>query len=142
MTRQEQRAWIMLVTAIGGYAVYLVIVLSAATHAPLPDIAYVAPLLWTIGGAIAVSIVVGIVAGIVSSKESSLADQRDRDIARFGDAVGRAFLVIGGVGALLLALVDTDGFWIANLLYLAFVCSAVFGGVAKLAAYRRGIPAW
>lgn len=142
MTTQEQRAWIMLVTAIGGYAVYLFIVLAGAGTRPLAEVPYVAPLLWTIGGAIAISIVAGILAGIVTPRESSTADQRDRDIARFGDAVGQAFLVIGGIGALLLALVEADSFWIANLLYLAFVCSAVFGGIAKVVAYRRGIPAW
>jgi hypothetical protein len=56
--------------------------------------------------------------------------------------VGQAFLVLGGVAALLLSLAEGDHFWIANTLYLAFVLSAVIGSAARIVAYRRGLPEW
>jgi hypothetical protein len=33
-------------------------------------------------------------------------------------------------------------FWIANAVYLAFFLSAALASVAKIVAYRRGLPAW
>lgn len=36
-----------------------------------------------------------------------------------------AFVLIGGVGALLLATAEADPFWIANVIYVAFVLSAL-----------------
>jgi len=50
--------------------------------------------------------------------------------------------VIGGVGALLLAIFELGYFWIANLLYLYFALSAVLGSIAKIVGYRRGFQKW
>lgn len=48
---QEKRAWIMGVVAILGYAVYLAVVLArSGGGVPLAEVAYIAPLLWTVGG--------------------------------------------------------------------------------------------
>jgi hypothetical protein len=33
-------------------------------------------------------------------------------------------------------------FWIANVVYLAFVLSASPGSIAKIIAYRRGFQTW
>ena len=99
-------------------------------------------MVWTIVGAIAAGIVGGIVLGISSGKGGAQRDERDRQIERFGDRVGNGFVVIGGVGALVLALLSADHFWIANLLYLCFVISAVLQVVAKVVAYRRGLQSW
>jgi hypothetical protein len=66
-------------------------------------------------------------------------DQRDRDIAHMGDRVGQAFMVIGGLGAIVLCAVEADGFWIANTLFFGFALSALVGGVARVIAYRRGL---
>ena len=49
---------------------------------------------------------------------------RDKEIDRLGERVGSSFVVIGGLGALVLAMLDVDCFWIANAMYLAFVLSA------------------
>jgi hypothetical protein len=38
-----------------------------------------------------------------------------------------------------MAMARWDQFWIANVLYLGFVLSAVGGSVMKLVAYRRGL---
>ena len=39
-----------------------------------------------------------------------------------------------------LAMLEVAYFWIANAVYLAFFLSAVLGSVARIVAYRRGLP--
>lgn len=142
MSFEEKSAWIMGVTAVGGYAAYLIVVLTMAGSVPLADVPYVAPLLWSVGAAIVASILLHIVIGIASPKDAGRKDQRDREIYRFGEYTGQSFLVIGGVAALLMAMLEVDYFWIANVIYLAFVLSAILSSIAKIVAYRRGFQTW
>jgi cell division protein FtsW (lipid II flippase) len=142
MSSEEKRAWIMLVVTIAAYVSYLAIILARAGGAPPADVPYVATMLWAIGGAIVVAIVLNILVGIFSPRSAGKKDARDREINRFGEYTGQAFLVIGGVAALILAMAEIPHFWIANAVYLAFVLSAVLGSVAKVVAYRRGLPTW
>ncbi|MCA4134183.1 hypothetical protein [Arthrobacter sp. M4] len=145
MPFEEKSAWIMGFTAVGGYAAYLIAVLSIAGTTPgqaLAKVPYIAPMLWSIGGAILASIVLHAVVGIASPKEAGKKDQRDREIYRFGEYIGQSFVVIGGVAALLMAMAEWDYFWISNAIYLAFVLSAILSSVAKIVAYRRGFQPW
>ena len=138
MTFEEKRAWIMLVVAVGGYAAYLFIILGRARSAPLPEVPYVSPLLWTIGAGIAASIVLHMVVSIAAPDGVGKTDQRDTEIGHFGERVGQSFLVIGGLAALVMSMAELKHFWIANVIYLSFVLSAILGSVAKIFAYRRG----
>ncbi|MCT2585093.1 hypothetical protein [Actinophytocola gossypii] len=143
MALDEKRAWITAVVSACGYVVYLVIVLSrAAGDVPLADVAYVAPLLWTVGAAIVVTIGIGIATGLASPREAMRTDERDREIDRFGEYVGHSFVVIGGVATLVMAMAETAHFWIANTVYLMFALSAIVGSVARIFAYRRGFQQW
>ena len=142
MSFEEKSAWIMGVVAAGSYAVYLAIVLGLAGTVSLAEIPYVAPLLWTIGASIGVSIALHALIGIFSPREVGKKDQRDREIYRFGEYIGQSFVVVGGVAALLMAMAEVDHFWIANVIYLTFVLSAILGSVAKIVAYRRGFQPW
>lgn len=139
MAFEEKRAWLMAIVAVAGYAVYATIVLSRATGRPLTEVPYAGTMLWTIGLGIVAGIVLGILNGIVSREEGLQVDERDREIGRFGDHVGQSFVAIGGVSAMALAMFEAAHFWIANVLYLCFVLSAVLGSLAKIAAYRRGL---
>ncbi|SCG49025.1 hypothetical protein GA0070609_2159 [Micromonospora echinaurantiaca] len=142
MTHEEKRAWIMLVVSAVGYAVYAIVVLSRVDGGPLAATHYAGVLLWTIGGAIVASIVAEIAIGVVNPRASRVKDVRDREIGRLGDHVGQAFVIIGAVSALLMALAEWDWFWIGNVIYLCFVLSAVVGSLAKVIVYRRGVPQW
>ena len=142
MAFEEKRAWIMMVVSVCAYAVYLVLILGRAGDTPLAEVSYVAPLLWSIGGAIAASIVLTIAAGIAVSEDGRQKDERDREISRLGEYIGQSFVVIGAVAALLMSLAELRHFWIANAIYLAFVLSAVLGSVARIFAYRRGFQSW
>ncbi|WP_433285567.1 hypothetical protein [Micromonospora sp. CA-244673] len=142
MTHEEKRAWTMLVVSVVGYAVYAAVVLGRVDGGPLPATPYAGVLLWTVGGAIVANIVAEIAMGVVNPRASRVKDDRDREIGRLGDHVGQAFLVIGAVSAMLMALAEWDWFWIANVIYLSFVLSAVVGSLAKVIVYRTGVPRW
>ncbi|MGH3862259.1 hypothetical protein [Actinokineospora sp.] len=142
MAFEEKRAWIMLVVTVAAYAAYLITVLGRAGDIPLADVPYVSTMLWTIIGSIVAAIVLNIVVSIASREEAAQKDQRDREIARFGDNIGMSFVVIGAVAAMLMSMAEWNHFWIANAIYLGFALSAVLGSMAKLAAYRRGFQPW
>ena len=71
-----------------------------------------------------------------------MADERDREIDKMGKHVAQSFVAIGSVGALLMAMVEWDHFWIANLLALGFFLSAMSEALAKVIAYRRAFQPW
>ena len=50
--------------------------------------------------------------------------------------------MIGALGALVLAMLEADWFWIANVIYLCFVLSALLESITRLVACRRGVPTW
>ncbi|WP_193441224.1 hypothetical protein [Actinosynnema sp. ALI-1.44] len=138
MAFQEKRAWIMGLVTVVTYAVYVIVVLSRSGSAPLAETPYVATLIWTVVSAIVASVVLDVVVAAATPKAEQRKDQRDTEIDHFGDRIAQSFTVIGGVGAMVLAMADADQFWIANTIYLAFALSAVLNSMAKIAAYRQG----
>lgn len=65
-------------------------------------------------------------------------DDRDREIDRMATVRTLLVLVAGALAALGMALAEWPHFWIANVIYLAFVLQAVSSAVVKIVAYRRG----
>jgi len=128
----------MAVVSIAAYATYVAVVLGHAGGAPLTEVAYAKTLLWSVGGAI----VANIAAAMVFSGGSGQKDQRDREINRFGEYIGSSVLVLGAVLALAMAMLEWSYFWIANVIYLAFVLSALLSSTAKIFAYRKGFHPW
>ena len=143
MSYEEKGTWVYLAVAVAGYAVYLSLVLpQLAGGVAVEQVDYVTPMLWTIGGAIVAAIVGRILVEIVVPSESTKGDVRDREIDRLGTRVGGSFVVIGALGALVLSMLEADWFWIANVVYLCFVLSALLESITRLVAYRRGVPTW
>ena len=142
MAFEEKSAWTYLLVSISAYSLYASIVLGRGDGSSLAEVRYVPTMLWTIGGAIVASIVLHIAITIASPKGADKRDERDKQIYRFGEYVGQSFVVIGGVGALIMSMAELDHFWIANTIYLTFVLSAILGSVAKIVAYRRGFQRW
>ncbi|TFC07100.1 hypothetical protein E3O42_01125 [Cryobacterium adonitolivorans] len=142
MAHEEQRAWIMAGVTIIAYGIYLGWVLGGAHGEPLAEVPYAAAMLWTIGGAIVGSILLNIVAAILSPRDATAKDQRDTEIHRTSQYIGQSFVILGAVLAMLFALAEVGFFWIANVIYLGFMLSALLGSVAKIVAYRRGFQSW
>lgn len=141
MSAQERSAWVMVVVATAVYAIYAAVVLGRASGTPLTTVDYVPVMLWAIVGSIVASIVLTILWSFFTPRDSGRKDTRDREIGRYGEYTGRWVLIAGAAGGLLLAMGRADYFWIANVLYLGFVLSAILGSIVKIVAYRRGLPA-
>lgn len=143
MVYEERNIWASLIVSVIGVGVYVVLVLQQAGGGPLTDVDWVPLMLWTIGGsivaAIVVSIVWGMLAGLGDPDGVGKRDQRDRDIAHMSTRVGQAFLVIAGLGVIVLCAFEADWFWIANAMFFGFALSSIIGGVASVIAYRRGL---
>jgi drug/metabolite transporter (DMT)-like permease len=142
MTLEERRAWIRLVATVAAYGGYLAVVLGRAGGRPLAEVPYAAALLWSAGAAMVGSVVIEVVVGTAKPVTSRVTDVRDREIGRLGDRVGLSFVVIGAVAAMLIAMAGWQRFWIANVIYLCFVLSAVLGNVTKVVVYRGSLPEW
>lgn len=140
MSFEEKNTWIFLVVSLCGAAAYAAIIFGRAQGIPVDEVAYVVPMLSTVGAAIVAGIVGTITVAIGNPKEAGQKDARDREIQAFGTNVGQSFLVIGGVAALCMAMSEVKHFWIAQVLYAGFVLSALLGATARLVAYRRGLP--
>jgi hypothetical protein len=143
MVYEERNTWVGLIVSAIGMTIYVIVVLQEAAGGPLTDVVWWPIMLWTIGASIVVSIVVSILWGIFAGMRDpdgvGKSDQRDRDIAHMGGRVGQAFLVIAGLGVLVLCAFEADWFWIANTMFFGFSLSAFVGGVASVIAYRRGL---
>ncbi|GIE93150.1 hypothetical protein Ari01nite_06150 [Paractinoplanes rishiriensis] len=131
MSSEEKRAWVQGPVSLTAYLVYLHLLLFT-------EVGYVSAMLWTIGCGIAVAIGLHIALTVRGPQEPK--DDRDREIARFGDAMGHGAVVLGAVVALVLALMGGDQFWIANVIYAGFSLASVLGSTARVAAYRWGLP--
>lgn len=143
MAYEERNVWASLAGSIVTLPLYIVLVLVQADGGPLTNVDWVPLMLWTIGGGIVgvivISILWGIVAGIRDPEGSGKSDIRDRDISRLGSRVEQAFIVIAGLGVIVLCAVGAHVFWIANTMFLGFAVAALVGGIARVTAYRRGL---
>jgi hypothetical protein len=140
MTLTEKRAWCLLAATVGAYIWYVVAVVRRIDGGPVQETPYVRALLWSLGAAIVLNIAAEIVLNIINPRGARQKDERDRAIDRLGDQVGQAFVVLGGTSALLMALAEWHWFWIANVLYLGFVLSAVLGSIAKIVMNHTTVP--
>jgi len=139
MTYQQKGLWVYLVATLATYGTYVAVVLGRSGTRPLTGVSYVAPMLWSIGIAIAASIVGRIVVEIARPSERLGPDVRDRQIDRSGEYLAGLVLAVVMVLPLGLTLAGVAHFWIANAMYAAYVVSTVVGTVAKLVTYRRGL---
>lgn len=140
MSYEEKGTWVYLVGTIGVYAAYVIYVLSQGVALPISN--WIWPLVISIGAGIVVGIVLRILVEIVIPSESYKTDVRDKGVGRRGDAAGNWLIIAGALGGLVLALLAQDYFWIANVIYLGFVLSAVMSSIVKIAAYRGVVQPW
>ena len=138
MSSEEKRTWISALVGVIVSAAYLAIILSKVPGTDVATIAYVGPMLTSIGVGIVAGIVLAIVAAIASPKDTDKTDERDREINRRGEYVGFYVMSIAATVPLVLAMARVEHFWIAHALYLAFVLAALVSAAVKIVAYRRG----
>lgn len=142
MSFEEKGVWTFGAVTLVTYLGYVAVVLLAARTVPLVEVAYVWPMLVSIGVAVVAYVIGIIVISAASPGDAGRKDERDRQIYRRGEYIGQSMVVIGGLVALVMAWFEVDYFWIANALYLCFVLSALLATAAKLEAYRSGFDGW
>ena len=140
MTFEERSTWIYAAVALVSFVAYAAVIAGRAQGVPLRDVAYVAPMLWTIGSGIVATIAGNVLVAGIWRGDCGKRDVRDQEIGRFGERVGQSFVCIGGVAALALAMAKAEHFWIAHVTYVAFLLATLLGATMKILAYRRGIP--
>ncbi len=143
MVYEERNTWSALIVTVITTIAYVIVVVHAAEGGALTDVEWWPIMAWTIGVSIVATVVVsvlwGFIAGMFDPDSVGTADQRDRDISRIGDRVGQSFMVIGGLGVIILSAFEADTFWIANTMFFGFALAAIVGGIASVIAYRRGL---
>ncbi len=135
---EERGAWVYLAAVVATFVGYVVVVLTRADGGALTEVEYVAPLVWSVGISIGLTVLGRIALEVVRPSGGTTADVRDREITRRGDAV-TGLVVVGVIVPLGLALAEADHFWIANAIYAVSAAGAVVGTVTRLVAYRRGL---
>jgi hypothetical protein len=162
MTMSERSVWAYLVAAVVTSAVYLTVMVTRLADGPVGEIAWVGPMLWTLGASVLGSVVLTIVLTIAGTISATIArspasahtgkpgrpaapveidagpDARDKDIDMVGDHALAGVLGAGFVGALVLAMLDADTFWIGNLLFVVGTIGAIVEATTKIRLYRRG----
>jgi hypothetical protein len=138
MSFEEKGTWLYAVVGVVLPVIYFATILGQVRSVAVPEIDYQGQLLWVVGAAIVLSIVGMIGIGIMSPSDAGKADQRDKEINRFGEYVGGIVLAVGMIVPFGLAMAEAPHFWIANAMYLAFVVGTLSGTFVKLVAYRRG----
>jgi hypothetical protein len=139
MSYEERGVWAYLLSSAICYIAYLAIVVPRLFHTPAAQVSYLLPLLVTTMAAVFIATVVRSVLEVARPSDSSKADARDREIARFGEYTSRWFVVGAAMAGFIMATRRLDYFWIANVIYLGFVLWAIAGSVLRLVAYRRGL---
>jgi len=149
MTAEERTVWVYLAVVIITSAIYFAVVIPRALSQPIEDVSWIAPMLWTLGASIIVTIVgsiVGTVGGAIGlairgidPKGQLEGDMRDKDIKRLGDRRGAVIASGAMFGVLVLAMIGADLFWIGNLVFLAGTIGALVETSTKIIAYRRGM---
>lgn len=138
MSFAEKGIWISSAITLVAYIVYCWIILARANSIPITEVAYGDVMLGCAVTVIVTSIVAHIVVAVLSPKDADKKDQRDRDVGRYGDAIGYYVLVMAIVAVLILTVTEAAHFWIANAIYLSCTVATLWGSVVKITAYRRG----
>jgi hypothetical protein len=149
MPFEEKLTWVSVSVSVLVGAVYLSVIGGKLGSGPVSGIAYQVPMLIAMGAMIAMTIVGAILMAVGSAvsaeiskpgsaKDIDLKDERDVSIARHGDLIGYYVSSVGVLGALALAMLRFDQFWIANAILLTFVVASLVSSAVKIVAYRRG----
>jgi hypothetical protein len=139
MTFEERSTWVGAIVAVGTFIAYLSALLARAGGGDISEVPFAdLMLIYGIGIPIVVTILGVIVVTAIWHRDGQTKDQRDKAIDRHGEYVGGVLLAVLMIVPFGLALADIETFWIAHAMYLAFLTSALVGGIVKIVVYRRG----
>lgn len=149
MSFGEKTTWVSVLIGALVSVWYFAIVLPQLADTAAADIEYqrplilavVASIILTILGTISMAIATAVgaeITGTGSVDDIDRKDERDISIGQRGDVVGYYVGSAGAVVALILTMLESEYFWIANTLYLSLAIAGLVAGIVTLRAYRRG----
>ncbi len=145
MPWRERMNWSYATVVLVTFVAYAVLIALRAQNAPVEEVAYVVPLVLSIGVSIVATVVGTIVSTVVgavrdpeSAHELERSDERDEQIEHRGELVGYKTLSVFLMVPFGLTMAELPHFWIANAIYLSFSAAALISTAVKLIAYRRG----
>lgn len=143
MSFAEKSAWVLGGIALVFPAIYLLLMAGELQRTPVPDIAFQVPLVGSIVAALVTAFIAHIViVGTTPDQPAGIEDERDRTITIRGEYVTGVTLGMAMLAVLGLVLFELDHFWIATAMYVAMALSGLAGCIARIVAYRRGLPTW
>jgi NADH:ubiquinone oxidoreductase subunit 6 (subunit J) len=142
MTFLEKSNWVVLIVAVPTLIVYLAMVVPQVLSEPIAEVSWVQPMIIAIVGFVVANILGNVVAAASNPGEADKNDQRDKEIDRFGEQIGRWPLVAGSIAALILAMTSAEYFWIANAIFLGGMAGALLSSATKIAAYHGPFQRW
>ena len=142
MTFLEKSNWVVLVVAVPTLIVYLAMVVPQVLDLPIAEVSWVQPMIIAIVGFVVANILGNVVAAASNPGAADKNDQRDKEIDRFGEQIGRWPLVAGSIAALILAMTSAEYFWIANAIFLGGLAGALLSSATKIAAYHGPFQRW
>ena len=138
MTFQAKSAMLMTIALVVVYGIYFFVVGSWATTTPADQIVYQPLMIAAIVPLVILAVLGHVVIALINPKEAAAFDERDRLIDLRGERIGAYVLAVGVFVGLVLAMVESAQFWIAQALLLAWVLAEISDNVSKLVLYRRG----
>ncbi|WP_062210017.1 hypothetical protein [Demequina oxidasica] len=159
MPYSERNVWASAIATTVATAAYLIVVIPRVIAGPIDEVSWEMPMLWAIGGAIIGTIVFSILGAIGSEVSGQVGavvwsamtgrsvgfeaplhqeDIRDREISQLGERTTMSIMASSLFMILMLAMLDTDSFWIGNTALFVGTIGTLAGAGVKIRAYRRG----
>jgi len=138
MSFQEKSAWIMGAVLAVVYGWYFVSIAGEITG-DVAEISYQGMMLAAVVAVVVLAAAAHAVVAIAGPKDADHSDDRDKEITRYGENIGRFALVTGALVALALAMVEADHFWIANAILAGLVLAELTSVGTRIILYRRGM---
>ncbi|MGP1276417.1 MAG: hypothetical protein ACQRW7_13465 [Caulobacterales bacterium] len=88
---------------------------------------------------VVIAIIGHIAIAVLAPKDADTSDERDRLIEMRGDQRGGFVLGAAALGAMGLAMLAAEHFWIVNLILGGLVLGEIVKAVSKIIDYRRGV---
>lgn len=136
---EERNQWIGAGIGLAAIFTYVAIIMVRAQDVPLVDVSWELPMLATVlaGGAVYAVVYFATRARFTAGTPR---DSRDTEIDRFGEVTGKGLVSIAVIVAIVLLARDIDPFWVAHTLFFGSYLSSLVGTLARIGAYREGIP--
>jgi hypothetical protein len=138
MTFQEKSTLTMTALLVLVFGWYFTLVLGPIAGSPARELAYTGLMVAVVALLVILAAVSHAVLAIAFRSQANADDERDQLIALRSERIAGYILAVGVCAGIGLAMMQSDTFWIAQVLIGALVLAEITDGVIKLVLYRRG----